>query len=201
MWYETAVKQSRSLQNLRVLSIVYSVNKLTRMNPAPDLAWDKYIITTYIELTKAGCILQICIGVAFSLGSLSLLCLDDVIKWKYFPRNWPLVRGIQRLPVNSPHKDQWRRALMFSLIYAWISGWVNNCEVGDLGRHRAHYYVIVMWCTKLDEKILFMLGLPVQKVCFHFRSCEILLRLLVPQMKVLTNMLDLNVRNGVYEMN
>ena len=39
----------------------------------------------------------------------------DVIKWKHFPRNWPFVRGIHRSPVNSPHKGQWRGALMFSL--------------------------------------------------------------------------------------
>ena len=38
---------------------------------------------------------------------------DDVIKWKYFPRYWPFVRGIYRSPVNSPHKGQWRGALMF----------------------------------------------------------------------------------------
>ena len=29
---------------------------------------------------------------------------DDVIKWKHFPHYWPFVRGIQRSPVNSPHK-------------------------------------------------------------------------------------------------
>ena len=69
---------------------------------------------------------------------------DDVIKWKYFPRNWPLVWGIHRSPVNSPHKDQWRGALMFSLICAWINGWVSNRDAGDLRRHRAHYDVIVM---------------------------------------------------------
>ena len=40
---------------------------------------------------------------------------DDVIKWKYFPRYWPFVQGIHRSPVNSPHKGQWRRALMFSV--------------------------------------------------------------------------------------
>ena len=69
---------------------------------------------------------------------------DDVIKWKYFPRYWPFVRGIQRSTVNSLHKGQWRGALMFSLICAWINGWVNNGEAGDLKRHRAHYDVIVM---------------------------------------------------------
>ena len=63
---------------------------------------------------------------------------DDVIKWKHFPRNWPFVRGINRSPVNSPHKDQWRGALMFSLICVWINDWVNNREAGDLRGYRAH---------------------------------------------------------------
>ena len=43
---------------------------------------------------------------------------DDIIKWKHFPHYWPFVRGIHRSPVNSPHKGQWRGALMFSLICA-----------------------------------------------------------------------------------
>ena len=69
---------------------------------------------------------------------------DDVIKWKHFQRYWPFVRGIHRSPVNSPHKGQWRGALIFSLICVWINGWVNNSEAGDLRHHRAHYDVIVM---------------------------------------------------------
>ena len=55
------------------------------------------------------------------------------------------VRGIHRSPVNSPHKGQWREALMFSLICAWINGWVNDREAGDLRRHRALYDVIPDW--------------------------------------------------------
>ena len=69
---------------------------------------------------------------------------DDVIKWKHFPRYWPFVRGIHRSPVNSPHRGQWRGALMVSLICARINGWVNNREAGDLRGHLAHYDVIVM---------------------------------------------------------
>ena len=72
---------------------------------------------------------------------------DDVIKWKHCPRYWPFVLGTHRSPVTSPHKDQRRGALMFSLICTWINGWVNNREAGDLRRHRAHYdvTVIVPW--------------------------------------------------------
>ena len=64
-----------------------------------------------------------------------------------FPRYWPFVWGIHRSPVNSPHKGQWRGALMFSLICVWINDWVNNREAGDLRRYHAHYNVTVMlWC-------------------------------------------------------
>ena len=72
---------------------------------------------------------------------------DDVIKWKHFPRHWPFVWGIHRSPVNSPHKGQWRGALMFSLICVSIKGWVNNCEAGDLRRHHAHYDFTVMFSS------------------------------------------------------
>ena len=76
---------------------------------------------------------------------LSNIVHDNVIRWKYFPRYWPFVRGIQRSPVNSPHKGQWCWALMFSLICLWINGCVNSREAGDLRRHRAQYDVTVMF--------------------------------------------------------
>ena len=77
-------------------------------------------------------------------GTIKLFVHVNVIKWKLFPRYWPFVWGIHRSPVNSPHKGQWRGALMFSLICAWINSRVNNREAGDLRHHRAHYDVVVM---------------------------------------------------------
>ena len=49
-------------------------------------------------------------------------------------------------------KGQLRGALMFSLIYTWTNGWVNNRDAGNLKLHRAHYDVTVMvfyeiYCT------------------------------------------------------
>ena len=79
---------------------------------------------------------------------------DDVIIWKHFPRNWPFVREIHRSPVNFPHKGQWRGALMFSLIYAWINDWVNNREAGDLRRQHGHYDVIVMPCLHRTQHLM-----------------------------------------------
>ena len=74
---------------------------------------------------------------------------DDVIKWNHFPRYWPYVRGIHRSPENSPHKGQWRGVLMFSLIWAWINGWVNNRAAGDLRRHRVHCHVTALLCPRM----------------------------------------------------
>ena len=73
----------------------------------------------------------------------SLVADDDVIKWKTFPRYWPWVRGFHRSPGDSPHKGQWRGTLTFSLISAWINGWANNRDTGDLRRHRTHFDVTV----------------------------------------------------------
>ena len=70
--------------------------------------------------------------------------LDDVTKWKHFPRYWTFVWGIPRSAVNSPHKGQWRGTLIF-FICVWINDWVNNREACELRRHRAHYDVIVMF--------------------------------------------------------
>ena len=50
------------------------------------------------------------------------------------------MRGIHRSPVDSPHKGQWRGALMFSL----ISTWANNWDTGDLRCHHAHYDITAM---------------------------------------------------------
>ena len=82
--------------------------------------------------------------------------ISDVIEWMHFPRYWPFVQGFHRSPVNSPHKGQWRRALMFSSLCAWINDWVNNGEAGDLRRHRTPYDVTLMpYQRAVDTKRVF----------------------------------------------
>ena len=90
-------------------------------------------------------------SIAFSLQLyISGKVYDGVMAWKHFPRNWPFVRGIQRSPVDSPHKGQWRGALMFSLNCAWMYSWVNKRGAGGLRRQRAHYDVSVMNLMNLN---------------------------------------------------
>ena len=64
-------------------------------------------------------------------------------KMETFSALLALCAGNSPVPVNSPHKCQWRWALMFPLICVWINDWVNNREAGDLRRHRGHYDVTV----------------------------------------------------------
>ena len=49
----------------------------------------------------------------------------------------------------------------FSLICAWINGWVNSSEAGDLRRHRAHYDVTLMYIVSLDVIKLWSLRLHI----------------------------------------
>ena len=76
------------------------------------------------------------------------VCSARITWWRHqmetFSSLLALYAGIHRSPVNSPHKGQWRGALMLSLINTWINGWVNNREADDLRRHRVHYDVIVI---------------------------------------------------------
>ena len=60
------------------------------------------------------------------------------------PSNGNIFRVTGHLCGESPHKGQWRGALVFSLFFAWINSWISNREVGDLRRHHTQYDVTVM---------------------------------------------------------
>ena len=134
-WLVDSIMASAAAQMVRNMGlsdadILRAAHYWCRHRECHDLAYGKY--------AKNGA------WVDLAADRFSGLFHDDVIKWKDFPRNWPFVRGIHRSPVNSPHKGEWRGALMFSLICVWINDWVNNREAGGLRRYRAHYDVIGM---------------------------------------------------------
>ena len=111
--------------------------------------------------------------------------------------------GIHRTPVNSPHKDQWRGALMFSLILAWINSWVNNREAGDLRCHWTHYDVTVMYYDDLQIDNVFVLT-QVRHNDVHRQKCIIGLYdkscLIRPQHSTYYNTLMSGLKNiQVYE--
>ena len=119
---------------------------------------------------------------------------DDVIKWKHFPRYWPFVRGIHWSPVNSPHKGEWRSALVFSLICIWINSSANNREAGDLRRHRSRYNLTVMSLSKWH---LLVTKIPSKRWHFHFRAANHIL-VYMKYEKIQSQMIfrELDRRNG-----
>ena len=73
-----------------------------------------------------------------------------------------------------PHKkasdaDLW----CFSLICAWIDGWVNNGEAGDLRRYRAYYDVIVMIWSKPNGRCSYLSGLLQWHWGYHEQTMKI----------------------------
>ena len=125
---------------------------------------------------------------------------DEGIKWKHFPRYWPSVWGIHRWTMNSPHKGQWRGALLdmcmnkwlskqsrrwwvgltkasdaglwyFLWSAPWINGWVDNREAGDLRRHRTHYDVNVMVNTGFGTGLGLSGNSPLKKPVLTRSTC------------------------------
>ena len=71
------------------------------------------------------------------------LAHDDVIKWKHFPRYWPFLREFPShrwIPLKRARDSE----LWWFLSVPWINDWVNNCDAGNMRRHRVHWGVIVM---------------------------------------------------------
>ena len=107
-----------------------------------------------------------------------------IILWRYQIQTisslLALCERIHRSPVDSPHKGQWRGALMFSLICAWTNGWAKNRDAGDLRRHRTHYGAIVIifkWILHNWYIYIYMLELHVsvstQKIWTRWEISEI----------------------------
>ena len=88
--------------------------------------------------------------------SCDTLKYDDVIKWKHSRVTGALCgefTGHWWIPLTKACDAE---ALIFSSICAWINGWVNHREAGDLRRHRTHYDVIVMCNLGAYDRVIFM---------------------------------------------
>ena len=135
-------------KNMQYITLLWA--RIYQYKDSPFTKINVAYVTTRLKLSLYRRILQN-ISITFRHITLEIVlhnrisrAHDDVIKLKHFPSYWLIVRRIHRLPVNSPHKGQWRGALMFSLSCAWINSWVDNSEAGDLRRQRAIYDVNVM---------------------------------------------------------
>ena len=88
--------------------------------------------------------------------------------WRHQMETFSAQLALCEFPVNSPHKGQWRGALMFSFICVWINDWVNNREAGDLRRYSGHYDVIVMkWKERAKWRNLFQIFTGDHFICYQ----------------------------------
>ena len=72
----------------------------------------------------------------------------------------PLCAGNSPVTGEFPAQSPVTRSFDVFFICAWINGWVNNREAGDLRCHRAHYDVIVMISLRtVVTECMFMLTL------------------------------------------
>ena len=92
---------------------------------------------------------------------------DDVIKWKYFPRYWPFVRGIHRSSHTKASDDE----LWCSLSSApEQTVWVNNRDAGDLRRNRAHYNCNILLRSPMPCKLLYLMCIGHSDWCLYYES-------------------------------
>ena len=129
---------------------------------------------------------------------------DDVIKWKHFPRYWPFVRGIHRSPVNSPHKGQWRGALMFSLIcvlnkrlskQSW--GWWFETPKRSLWRHCNVMSQFIHIPASALSRLIFSTIVQITTLIYILYSVAILLKNLLKHIKYMVKALSHSDRSTV----
>ena len=128
-------------QNIKLIFAIIEMASMMPIKPVPwaGFTWWRHQMETF-----------------FAWGEFT----DD----RWIPRT--KVRGIHRSSVNSPHKGQWRGALMFSLICSWINGWVNSRKAGDLRRNGAHCGVTTL---KIEDVVVtsYPLAIPYFRDFIH----------------------------------
>ena len=134
--------QCKHYINTTSTTVTTTTHVLFLLSEKSKLYWYMYDMQTTLKF--------LCISRLNIIVSENPYIHDDVIKWKHFPRYSPFVQGIHRSPLNSPHKGQWRGALMHSLICVLIDVWENNREASDLRCYHAHYDVTLMFLSILS---------------------------------------------------
>ena len=93
---------------------------------------------------------------------------DEVIKWKHFPRYWAFLRGINRSPVDFPHKGSatWNFGIFFYLCLNkrlseqsrvwWCETpsrplWRHSNEIQMLNWFMIDLYILLLYVYHIDD--------------------------------------------------
>ena len=82
-------------------------------------------------------------------GVISLQTQSSIRKYPHDSAWLALCAGNSPVPVNSPHKGQWRGALMFSLICLWTWGWWFEMLPRPLWRHCNDLRQQLRYCPRI----------------------------------------------------
>ena len=73
------------------------------------------------------------------------VCFPQNLMYSWWRHQIEIFAALLAVTGEFPSHRPVTRSLMFSLICAWISGWINNREAGDVGRNRAHHVVTAIF--------------------------------------------------------
>ena len=138
---------------------------------------------------------------------------DDVIKWNFSAALLAFCAGNSPIIDDSPHKGQWRGALMFSLICAWTNSLANNGDACDLRRHCAYHDVTVMlrnylvgllWPTHMsywNQMLVYFFSIKTLRPRWEFSwikdvSLKFVARVPINNIPVLVQIVDWSWRGG-----
>ena len=106
-----------------VFGPLYNANHQHQILPYND--WTRHRLTKCILLLTSQ-----------ASNTVSFVSISRKSWWRHqietFSALLALCAGNYQSPLDSPHKGQWRGALMFSLICAWTNGWANNRDAVTL---------------------------------------------------------------------
>ena len=130
------------------LNVDWNMNILWRLIPShpplPNLSLPNYPTKFYIHDPQLSC--RCTHGELYSVFCINMMTSSNRNIIRVTGHFCGIFTGHRLIPHTRPVT----RALVFSLICAWINGWVKNRKAGDLRRHRAHYDVIAMIWERLS---------------------------------------------------
>ena len=121
-----------------------------------------FIYADFILLFTCGCLVRDDLIKKYKQTNINRLCQEsrESISWwrhqmETFSALLALCEGNSPFTCEFPSQKLVRRSFDVFWICAWTTGWINNRDVDDLRRHRAHYDFTVMIKTLAQKAVMY----------------------------------------------